>query len=105
IARAPDRFRVVALAAGGGRVELLARQAAEFGVAAVAVADPGAGPALREALAARGARPKILAGMEGVAELAAHPCDVVLNGITGALGLTSTIAALEAGRTLALANK
>jgi len=105
IARAPDRFRVVALAAGGGRVELLARQAAEFGVAAVAVADPGAVPALREALAARGARPKILAGMEGVAELAAHPCDVVLNGITGALGLTSTIAALEAGRTLALANK
>ena len=47
----------------------------------------------------------MLAGPEGVAEVAAWPCDIVLNGITGALGLTSTLAALEAGRTLALANK
>ncbi|GII55198.1 1-deoxy-D-xylulose 5-phosphate reductoisomerase [Planotetraspora thailandica] len=105
VARAADRFRVAGLASGGGRVDLLARQAAEFGVEAVAVADPAAVPALSEALAARGARPKILAGPEGVAELAAWPCDVVLNGITGALGLTSTLAALEAGRVLALANK
>jgi len=47
----------------------------------------------------------VLAGQEGVAEAAAWPADIVLNGITGALGLTSTLAALEAGRTLALANK
>ena len=40
IRRNPDRFRVVALAAGGGQPDLLARQAAEFGPAAVAVADP-----------------------------------------------------------------
>lgn len=105
VAGAAGRFRVAALAAGGGRVDLLARQAAEFGAEAVAVADEGAVPALREALAARGARPRILAGPEGVAEVAASPCDVVLNGITGALGLTSTLAALEAGRVLALANK
>ncbi|GII33353.1 1-deoxy-D-xylulose 5-phosphate reductoisomerase [Planotetraspora mira] len=105
VARAADRFRVVGLAAGGGRVDLLARQAAAYGVEAVAVADTGAVPALTEALAAHGARPKILAGPEGVAELAAWSCDVVLNGITGALGLTSTLAALEAGRVLALANK
>ncbi|MEW9547717.1 1-deoxy-D-xylulose-5-phosphate reductoisomerase [Nonomuraea sp. NPDC050783] len=98
-------FRVAALAAGGARIELLAGQAAEFGVEAVAVADPAAVPALREALAARGARPKVLAGPEGVAEVAAWQCDIVLNGITGALGLTSTLVALEAGRTLALANK
>ncbi|WP_307848290.1 1-deoxy-D-xylulose-5-phosphate reductoisomerase [Microbispora oryzae] len=105
IARAPDRFRVAALAAGGGRVDLLARQAARFDAEAVAVADPGAVPALKEALAAAGARARVLAGPEGVAELAAAPCDVVLNGITGALGLTSTLAALSAGRVLALANK
>ncbi|MEZ0076879.1 1-deoxy-D-xylulose-5-phosphate reductoisomerase [Planotetraspora sp. GP83] len=105
VAQAPGRFRVVALAAGGGRVDLLARQAAECGAEAVAVADAAAVPALEEALAANGARPRILAGPEGVAELAAWPCDVVLNGITGALGLTSTLAALEAGRVLALANK
>ncbi|WP_229788425.1 1-deoxy-D-xylulose-5-phosphate reductoisomerase [Thermopolyspora flexuosa] len=103
IARNRHRFRVVALAAGGGRPELLARQVAEFGPEVVAVADPGAVPAVREALAGRPV--KILAGPEGVAEAAAWPCDVVLNGITGALGLSSTLAALREGRTLALANK
>ncbi|WP_182897688.1 1-deoxy-D-xylulose-5-phosphate reductoisomerase [Microbispora sp. H10830] len=105
VANAAGRFRVTALAAGGGRVDLLARQAADFGAEAVAVADPAALPALREALSAAGARARVLAGPEGVAEVAASPCDIVLNGITGALGLTSTLAALEAGRVLALANK
>ncbi|GAA3164412.1 1-deoxy-D-xylulose-5-phosphate reductoisomerase [Planomonospora alba] len=105
IARNPGAFRVAALAAGGGRVDLLARQAAEFRPEAVAVADPAALPALREALAAHGVTAAVLAGPEGVAEAAAWPCDTVLNGVTGALGLTSTLAALEAGRTLALANK
>ncbi|WP_049568896.1 1-deoxy-D-xylulose-5-phosphate reductoisomerase [Nonomuraea sp. SBT364] len=105
IAACPGRFRVAALAAGGGKVDLLARQAAATGAEAVAVADPAAVPALTEALAALGATPEVLAGPEGVAEVAARPCDTVLNGITGALGLTSTLVALEAGRTLALANK
>ncbi|MBG0828662.1 1-deoxy-D-xylulose-5-phosphate reductoisomerase [Planomonospora sp. ID67723] len=105
IARNPGSFRVAALAAGGGRIDLLARQAAEFRPEAVAVADPAAVPELREALAALGVNAKVLAGPEGVAEAAAWPCDTVLNGVTGALGLTSTLAALEAGRTLALANK
>ncbi|GAA2908306.1 1-deoxy-D-xylulose-5-phosphate reductoisomerase [Streptosporangium fragile] len=105
IARNPGRFRVAALAAGGGRVDLLARQAAEFRPEAVAVADASAAPALREALSAHGVGARVLAGPEGVAEAASLPCDVVLNGITGALGLTSTLAALEAGRVLALANK
>ncbi|MFI6504759.1 1-deoxy-D-xylulose-5-phosphate reductoisomerase [Nonomuraea typhae] len=101
----PGGFRVAALAAGGGRVGLLARQAAESGAEAVAVADAAAVPALKEALAAHGADPVVLGGPEGVAEVAAWQCDTVLNGITGALGLTSTLVALEAGRTLALANK
>ncbi|MEV4747009.1 1-deoxy-D-xylulose-5-phosphate reductoisomerase [Streptosporangium sp. NPDC049248] len=105
IARNPDRFRVVALAAYGGRIDLLAGQAAEFRPDVVAVADPAAVPELRAALAARGVAARVLAGQEGVAEAASWPADVVLNGITGALGLTSTLAALEAGRALALANK
>ncbi|MGC5016098.1 1-deoxy-D-xylulose-5-phosphate reductoisomerase [Streptosporangium sp. DT93] len=105
IARSPGRFRVAALAAGGGRIDLLARQAAEFRPEAVAVADPSAVPELRAALAAHGVDARVLAGPEGVAEAASWPADVVLNGITGALGLTSTLAALEAGRVLALANK
>jgi len=49
--------------------------------------------------------PEVLAGPEAVNAAAAWPCDVVLNGVTGAVGLAATISALDAGRTLALANK
>ncbi|RSM96631.1 1-deoxy-D-xylulose-5-phosphate reductoisomerase [Nonomuraea sp. WAC 01424] len=105
IAANPGGFKVAGLAAGGGRVDVLAAQAAAFDVEVVAVADAAAVPALKEALAARGASPVVLGGHEGVAEVAAWQCDTVLNAITGALGLTSTLVALEAGRTLALANK
>ncbi|NYI98126.1 1-deoxy-D-xylulose-5-phosphate reductoisomerase [Streptomonospora nanhaiensis] len=101
----PGRFRVVGLAAGGGRLDLLVDQACALGAEAVAVADPGAAADLAARLRERGSGAKVLAGAEGVAELAAWPCDVVLNGITGALGLESTLAALRAGRLLALANK
>jgi 1-deoxy-D-xylulose-5-phosphate reductoisomerase len=114
VRRNPGRFRVAALAAGGGNPGLLARQAAEFGVAAVAVADPAAEAAVRGAISAEfsgtegGASvppPTLLSGEDAVPELAAWPCDVVLNGVTGAAGLRATLAALDAGRTLALANK
>jgi 1-deoxy-D-xylulose-5-phosphate reductoisomerase len=116
IRRNPARFRVVALAAGGGQPDLLARQAAEFGVAAVAVASPAAVPEVRSALRDHVSRtgpglspaagfPQILAGPDAVCEVAGWPCDVVLNGVTGAAGLRATLAALDAGRVLALANK
>ncbi len=108
ISRNPDRFRVVGLAAGGANVELLADQAAQFGVARVAIADSGQQAALSEALTARmpaGARPAILAGPEAASEIAAGSGDVVLNGMTGAVGLEPTLAALRAGHLLALANK
>ncbi len=108
VLRNPDRFRVVALSAAGGRVQLLAEQAHLLRVRAVAVADAGAVPALREALAARyGAepRPEILAGPDAAAQLARMECHSVLNGITGSIGLAPTLAALEEGRVLVLANK
>jgi len=76
-----DRFRVVALTAGGSSPELFAQQCEEFRPAFHGIGES----ASREA--------------------AARPCDVVLNGITGAVGLRPTLAALEAGNTLALANK
>jgi 1-deoxy-D-xylulose-5-phosphate reductoisomerase len=105
----PDRFRLTGLAAGGGQPELLARQALEFGVEFVAVASEAAAPGVREALAAAsgaGARvPQVLAGSDAVAQAATWPCDVVLNAVTGAAGLGATLAALDAGRVLALANK
>jgi len=102
IRRNRDRFRVAGLAAGGGNPELLAQQAAEFGVPVIAVANPAAAGALRAALAAD---TEILAGPDAVESLAGLPCDVVLNGVEGAAGLRATLAALDAGRTLALANK
>jgi 1-deoxy-D-xylulose-5-phosphate reductoisomerase len=116
VRRNPDRFRVVALAAGGGNPALLARQAAEFGVPVVAVADEAAAPSVAEAIKSESSRtvaadsprprvPEIQAGVDAVCQLAALPCDVVLNGVTGAAGLRATLAALDAGRTLALANK
>ena len=112
VARNPGRFRLAGLAAGGTNPELLARQALEHGVEVVAVASGAAAPAVEQALARQGSVlgrktpvPKVLAGPDAVAEMAAWPCDVVLNAVTGAAGLAATLAALDAGRTLALANK
>ncbi|HET6651982.1 MAG TPA: 1-deoxy-D-xylulose-5-phosphate reductoisomerase [Nocardioides sp.] len=77
----PDRFRVVALTAGGGNRDLFEQQVAEF--------RPGFADLGEEASCAA-------AGLD---------CDVVLNGMSGAVGLRPTLAALDAGNTLALANK
>jgi 1-deoxy-D-xylulose-5-phosphate reductoisomerase len=108
VLRNPDRFRVVALSAAGGQVELLAEQAFRLGVHTVAVARTEAEAPLRAALAERAAGrplPTVLAGPDAAAELAALPCHSVLNGITGSIGLAPTLAALRAGRVLVLANK
>jgi 1-deoxy-D-xylulose-5-phosphate reductoisomerase len=115
VADYPDQFRVMGLAAGGSQVPLLARQALDSGAQTVAVSRATTVQDLQLALYAEASRrgwaegkvqlPRILAGPEAVAELAALPCDVVLNGITGSTGLAATLAALRAGRILALANK
>lgn len=105
----PDRFRVTGLSAAGGQLELLAGQAHRLQVRTVAIARSEKAEALREALRAQYGVgqpiPEILAGPEAAAELASSPCHTVLNGITGSIGLRPTLAALEAGRALALANK
>ncbi|WP_025620246.1 1-deoxy-D-xylulose-5-phosphate reductoisomerase [Salinispora cortesiana] len=115
VRRNPDRFRVAALGAGGGNVGLLAAQALEFGVEAVGVARASAAQDLQLAFYAEASRrgwsrgevklPKIIAGPDAMTELAQWRSDVVLNGVVGSLGLAPTLAALRAGRTLALANK
>ncbi|NEE26637.1 1-deoxy-D-xylulose-5-phosphate reductoisomerase, partial [Streptomyces sp. SID7982] len=109
VLRNPDRFRVTALSAAGGRVALLAEQAHRLRVTTVAVAAEDAVPALREALrdqyGAGEQLPEVLAGPDAATTLAASDCHTVLNGITGSIGLAPTLAALKAGRTLALANK
>lgn len=105
----PDRFRVTALSAAGGRVELLARQARQLGVRTVAVAREDKARELKDALrTAYGpgeGPPEVLAGPDAATELAKSPCHTVLNGITGSIGLAPTLAALRAGHVLALANK
>lgn len=109
----PGHFVVTGLAAGGSDPQTLAEQAAALGVFSLAVADPRTVGAVRDALE-RLTSPhpgwsakdvEVLAGADSAAELAARPADVVLNGITGARGLVPTLAALEAGTVVALANK
>jgi 1-deoxy-D-xylulose-5-phosphate reductoisomerase len=115
VRRNPGRFRVVGVGAGGGNVELLAAQALALEVEVVGVARASVvqdlqlafyAEAQRQGYATGGFRvPKIVAGPDAMTELAQWPCDVVLNGVVGSLGLAPTLAALGAGRTLALANK
>jgi 1-deoxy-D-xylulose-5-phosphate reductoisomerase len=108
---APHLFEVVGLSAGGGNLELLARQAVHTGAAAVGIA--GGNPQrlaelIGEAASAAGKpryRPEIIAGPDASTRIAELEADVVLNGITGSIGLAPTLAALKSGATLALANK
>ena len=101
IERHPERFTVGALAAGSN-AKLVIEQARRHGVRRVAMADPEAARAVRDAL---GPDAEVLDGADGIAELAGMPADVVLNGIDGSRGLRPTLAALGAGTRLALANK
>jgi 1-deoxy-D-xylulose-5-phosphate reductoisomerase len=105
VARHPERFDVVGLAAGGGQADLVVRQALAFGVRTVAVSDEAAAARVRDALAGAGSSARVLAGPGAATEVAGLGADVVLNGITGSVGLRPTLAALAAGSTLALANK
>jgi 1-deoxy-D-xylulose-5-phosphate reductoisomerase len=112
ITRSPDRFRVTGLSAGGADPAALARQAVALGAQTVAVADPdAAGTVFAElvrASADAGLRQmgvEVLTGPDAATQLAARGADVVLNGITGSVGLGPTLAALGSGSTLALANK
>ncbi|MEB3063519.1 1-deoxy-D-xylulose-5-phosphate reductoisomerase [[Mycobacterium] zoologicum] len=96
IAANPDRFEVVGLAAGGGNAALLAAQRAETGVTNIAVADVQAGEALEAPYRGPDAVTRLVEDTDA---------DVVLNALVGALGLRPTLAALETGARLALANK
>ncbi len=97
-----DKYTVTALAAGSN-VELLEKQAREFDVKVVALFDESAAGDLKTRLADTDI--KVLAGADGVCELAAYDGDIVLNAIVGIAGLRPTLAAINAGHTIALANK
>ncbi len=100
VAAEPDRYRVVALGAGGGHLDLLVEQARRTGAKVVAVVDEAG--ARRVAAELPGV--DVRGGTEGLASLGAE-ADVCVNGVVGFAGLHVTLATLAAGRRLALANK
>jgi 1-deoxy-D-xylulose-5-phosphate reductoisomerase len=102
IRRERDKWRVVALTANGNAAEL-ARLAREFGAELAVVADEAALPALREALAGSGIA--TAGGASALTEAASRPVDLTVAAIVGCAGLAPTMAAIEQGRTVALANK
>jgi 1-deoxy-D-xylulose-5-phosphate reductoisomerase len=95
----PALFRVVAISAAGSNPDLLISQAKKFNVKVVGVAKNA--DAIRQALPGV----EVVDGPHASTEIAAISCDVVLNGITGSIGLAPTLAALDAGNRVALANK
>lgn len=95
----PGQFRVVALTAAGNNIDLLVAQAVKFKVSVVGVTHN----AEKVRLGLPGVQ--VIDGPDASTEVAAITCDVVLNAITGSIGLAPTLAALRVGNTLALANK
>ena len=99
IAANPTRFRVVGLSAGSNNLERLIEQVKRFEVPIVGTTADGS--VLRDALPGV----EVLDGTDSAKSIAALSCDVVLNGITGSIGLGPTLSALEVGNKVALANK
>ncbi len=105
VAQYPDQFRLVGLAAGRN-VEMLASQIRQFRPAIAAICIEEKLPELKQAIADLDPQPILLAGEAGVAEVARYgDAQTVVTGIVGCAGLLPTIAAIEAGKDIALANK
>ncbi len=101
----PEQFRIVGLAAGRS-VQMLADQVREFRPEIVAICDADKQADLKEAIADLTPQPIIVSGEAGVAEVARYgDAEAVVTGIVGCAGLLPTIAAIEAGKDIALANK
>ncbi len=95
----PELFEVLALTAAGSNPDVLIAQAKKYKVATVGVIKNA--DVIREALPGV----TVIDGLDASTEIAAIKCDVVLNAITGSIGLGPTLAAIKAGNQLALANK
>jgi 1-deoxy-D-xylulose-5-phosphate reductoisomerase len=105
IARHPQRFSVLALAAQNN-VAVLKAQCLKFKPRFAALANVDAARLLKQELAAAGLATEVMAGAAAIDELAAHPeVDSVMAAIVGAAGLSSTLAAARAGKRILLANK
>ncbi|MEL6354129.1 MAG: 1-deoxy-D-xylulose-5-phosphate reductoisomerase [Cyanobacteria bacterium J06627_28] len=101
----PDKFRLVGIAAGSN-VTLLAEQVMQFKPQIVAICDESKLSELKSAIASLDPQPIILSGEDGIVEVARYgDAEAVVTGIVGCAGLLPTIAAIEAGKDIALANK
>jgi len=101
----PDKFRLVGIAAGRN-VRLLAAQVMQFKPQIVAICDESKLDELKSAIASLDPQPIIVAGEAGVVEVARYgDAEAVVTGIVGCAGLLPTLAAIEAGKDIALANK
>jgi 1-deoxy-D-xylulose-5-phosphate reductoisomerase len=101
----PDKFEVVALSAGRN-VALVAEQCRKFSPKLVSVQNGEDVAALKAALQGMEQMPEIMYGADGMVEVARHKdCDSVITGIVGCAGLPPTVAAIEAGKNICLANK
>jgi 1-deoxy-D-xylulose-5-phosphate reductoisomerase len=101
----PDKFRIVGLAAGSN-VEMLATQVRQFRPEIVAIGNEAKLSELKDALASLDYHPIIVAGAQGTIEVAGYgDAQSVVTGIVGCAGLLPTIAAITAGKDIALANK
>lgn len=101
----PDRFRVVGLATGRNAT-LLAEQIRQFRPQIAAIQDESKLPELKSAIANLDNPPTLLTGQEGIVEVARYgDSESVVTGIVGCAGLLPTLAAIEAGKDIALANK
>lgn len=99
----PDRFKVVALAAGNN-VDILEKQVRQFRPAMVSVVSPLAAENLKKRCA--DANLRIFSGVEGMIQVAAaEEAQITVSAIVGTAGLVPTLAAIRAGKTIALANK
>jgi 1-deoxy-D-xylulose-5-phosphate reductoisomerase len=104
VAEHPEEFQVAGLAAGQN-VQVLAEQIRQFRPPVVSVQDEAGAAALRDLLGP-GAAPEILTGAPGVLKVATGAdADMVVSAMVGAVGLSPTLAAVEAGIPVALANK
>ncbi len=105
VAQYPDQFRIVGLAAGNN-VEMLAQQIRQFRPSIAAINSPSKLPILQDAIKDLDYKPILLAGEAGIVEVAAYgDSESVVTGIVGCAGLLPTIAAIKAGKNIALANK
>ncbi|NCO65842.1 MAG: 1-deoxy-D-xylulose-5-phosphate reductoisomerase [Candidatus Aquicultor secundus] len=105
VKRYPELFNVVGLAVNKS-IDALEQQIKELRPKAVVVVDAEKAQELSRRIAGTSNIPELLTSIEGLEQLAAHPeADLVLNALVGSVGLRPTLAALRAGKTLALANK